>query len=205
MLTCYFSIFLHKTRCSRTRGTHSVPVGSVFIYIHNNQAKQGEKIMGKTKIVKIISGGQTGADRAGLDAAIELEIPFGGWCTNDRRAEDGMIPAKYKLKPTTSDNYVHRTRMNVFTSDATVIFCLDTITRGSVKTVEFTKELKKPYFVFKFSEDLEDSKIELISWLESLEKPDLVLNVAGSRESSSPGLYNLVREVIPVIVKFVNI
>ena len=54
--------------------------------------------MKKNFIIEIISGGQTGVDRAALDIAIDLEIPHGGWCPYERKAEDGVIPAKYNLK-----------------------------------------------------------------------------------------------------------
>jgi len=71
---------------------------------------------------KIVSGGQTGADRAALDAALEAGIPCGGWCPHDRAAEDGPIDARYPLTPAAGAGYRQRTRMNVCDSDGTVIF-----------------------------------------------------------------------------------
>jgi len=65
-------------------------------------------------ITKIISGGQTGADRGGLDAAIYCEMPHGGWCPKERKAEDGVIPAKYYLKEMLADTYLPRTKANAF-------------------------------------------------------------------------------------------
>jgi len=73
-------------------------------------------------ITKIISGGQTGADRGGLDAAIHCGLPHGGWCPKGRKAEDGLIPSKYQHKEMESSGYLPRTQANVFDSDATVIF-----------------------------------------------------------------------------------
>ncbi len=63
--------------------------------------------------LKIVSGGQTGADRAALDFAIAHGIPQGGWCPKGRKAEDGPIPDRYQLKETPSDNYAQRTEWNV--------------------------------------------------------------------------------------------
>ena len=68
-------------------------------------------------VSKIISGGQTGADRGGLDAAIELEIPYGGWCPKGRLSEDGVIPNKYKLNEMPSKDYLKRTEQNVIDAE----------------------------------------------------------------------------------------
>ena len=75
-------------------------------------------------IEKIISGGQTGADCAALDFAIEHGIPHGGWCPGGRLAEDGPIDARYQLKETPSANYTQRTEWNVRDSDGTVVFSI---------------------------------------------------------------------------------
>ena len=72
--------------------------------------------------LKIISGGQTGADRGGLDAAMDLGIEHGGWCPKGRRAEDGRIPDRYTLEETTSTDYTVRTEKNVEWADGTVVF-----------------------------------------------------------------------------------
>jgi len=71
---------------------------------------------------RIVSGGQTGADRAALDWAIAHGIPHGGWCPKGRKAEDGMSQAKYELIETPSTDYVQRTELNVRDSDGTVVF-----------------------------------------------------------------------------------
>src|SRR5262245_48879825 len=72
-------------------------------------------------IARIVSGAQTGADRAALDFAIKHDIRHGGWCPKGRRAEDGQIPERYALEETPSTNYLQRTEWNVRDSDATVI------------------------------------------------------------------------------------
>jgi hypothetical protein len=73
---------------------------------------------------KIVSGGQTGADRAALDWAIFHDLPHGGWCPKGRKAEDGVIPDQYQLTETSSASYPQRTQWNVRDSDGTVIFTM---------------------------------------------------------------------------------
>jgi hypothetical protein len=98
-----------------------------------------------TRFPKILSGGQTGADRAALDWALAHNEPFGGWCPKGRKAEDGPIDLKYPLKETPSVAYVQRTEWNVRDSDATVLFSIDpTLTGGSLKTMDFARKHKKP-------------------------------------------------------------
>src|ERR1035438_289986 len=95
--------------------------------------------------VKIVSGGQTGADRAALNFAIEHGIQHGGWCPRGRRAEDGTIDPRYKLQETPSSGYVQRTEWNVRDSDGTVVFSIAPIlTGGSKKTVFLAHKHHKP-------------------------------------------------------------
>ncbi len=72
---------------------------------------------------KIVSGGQTGVDRAALETALALGIPCGGWCPKGRKAEDGAIPEHYPVTETESATYEERTRLNVCESDATMQEC----------------------------------------------------------------------------------
>lgn len=92
----------------------------------------------------IVSGGQTGADRGGLEAAIHCKVPHGGWCPKGRKAEDGVIPEKYQLQETTASGYLKRTEQNVIDSDATIIFTIGEISGGSLKTLEFAEIHNKP-------------------------------------------------------------
>ena len=134
---------------------------------------------------KIISGGQTGVDRAALDLALDLGIPCGGWCPKGRLAEDGVIDLKYPLQETDSPEYPVRTEMNVKDSDATLILTKGPVTEGTARTLELAKKHKKPNLVV----DLSTRKDPMIvkKWLEF----NLVgvLNVAGPRESNTPGIY----------------
>ena len=97
------------------------------------------------KPIKIVSGGQTGADRTALDWAMAHNVPCGGWCPKRRKAEDGPIDPKYPLKETPSASYLQRTEWNVRDSDATVLFSIEpALTGGSLKTVDFARKHKKP-------------------------------------------------------------
>ena len=91
-------------------------------------------------IEKIISGGQTGADQAGLDAAIELGIPHGGWIPKGRKTEEGPLPAKYKLKEMKTTSYPKRTEKNILDSGGTVIFTFGKLTGGSELTRKFCRK-----------------------------------------------------------------
>ena len=101
--------------------------------------------MARAKIEKIVSGGQTGADRAGLDWAMARGIEHQGWCPAGRKAEDGAIPSEYRLRETGSGNYLVRTRWNVRDSDATAIFSIkSTLTGGSLATQRYARTMGKP-------------------------------------------------------------
>jgi hypothetical protein len=133
---------------------------------------------------KIVSGGQTGVDRAALDAAIALGIPHGGWCPKGRLAEDGAIPPRYRLSETESPEYAVRTERNVRDSDATLILCLGLPAGGTELTLRLAELWGKPYLVVDLDRppDFEAARC----WL--AETRPAVLNVAGPRESQSRGI-----------------
>lgn len=140
---------------------------------------------------KVISGGQTGADRAGLDWAIENSFPHGGWCPKGRKAEDGTLPSKYQLLETPSASYLQRTEWNVRDSDGTLIFTLsEKLDGGSKRTAEFAEKLHKPYLHI-WSGTSPDSIIHFLS-----RHYVNVLNIAGKRESSAPGINELVKRFL---------
>jgi len=135
-------------------------------------------------IEKIVSGGQTGTDRAGLDIAIDLGIPCGGWCPKERLSEDGKIPDIYPLTETTSKDYRKRTEMNIVDSDATLIITEGKPTGGTALTVRLAKKHSKPCLIVDL---LSDTDVKDVSdWLNA--KQVHVLNVAGPRESKHPGI-----------------
>ncbi len=137
-------------------------------------------------VKKIISGGQTGVDRAALDAALESGLSCGGWCPKGRKAEDGPIDARYPLRETSSTNYAVRTEKNVRDSDGTLVLTkLGRKSAGTALTIKLAQRHKKPYLVKDLfaRKDLEPVKI----WLEV--NRIRALNVAGPRESEIPGIY----------------
>ena len=146
-------------------------------------------------VVKIISGGQTGGDRAALDFAIEHGIPHGGWCPKGRLAEDGPIDPRYQLKETPRADYLQRTEWNVRDSEGTVVFSIEeTLTGGSRKTVEFARKHKKP--VLHLFRDCSAPPAEAILRRFIQDHELEVLNVAGPRASKEPEVGAFVREVL---------
>jgi hypothetical protein len=97
-------------------------------------------------IERVVSGGQTGADRAALEWAIAHGVPHGGWCPQGRIAEGGIIPAQYQVTELPSGGYRQRTKANVRDSDATLILSIESeLTGGSRQTLIFAKQLAKPW------------------------------------------------------------
>ena len=135
--------------------------------------------------LRIVSGGQTGVDRAALDAALALGVAIGGWCPRGRLAEDGEIPARYPLVETQSEKYPVRTRLNVTDSDATLIVTRGAFDNGTRLTAEIAQRSKKPFLVVEL--DAADALERTRAWLAEM-RPH-VLNVAGPRESKQPGIY----------------
>jgi hypothetical protein len=136
-------------------------------------------------IEKIISGGQTGVDRAALDVAMELKIPCGGWCPKGRRAEDGPIPEHYPLEEASSKDYPVRTRLNVEDSDGTLVLAAGSPTGGTALTLKLARQLRKPFLLIDLARDANPSVLRL--WLQK--NHILILNVAGPREGESSGIY----------------
>ena len=134
--------------------------------------------------MKLISGGQTGVDRAALDVAITWGVPHGGWCPRGRLAEDGRIPFRYKLRETDSPEYPVRTEQNVLDSDATLILYRRELSGGTELTLRLAERYDRPSMTV----DLDDPPPvgEVLRWLEANRIE--VLNVAGPRESQSPGI-----------------
>jgi hypothetical protein len=154
-------------------------------------------------IERIVSGGQTGADRGGLDAARELGIPFGGWAPKDWRAEDGAIPEVYRasMQLTQSLGYTLRTMMNVNDSDGTLIvtLCGGDLTGGSLTTWRLCDRLGRPRLHLMLSEPLPQLSGVLVDWLGR--HRIRVLNVAGPRESKEPGIQEAARRVLAHILR----
>jgi Circularly permutated YpsA SLOG family len=133
----------------------------------------------------IVSGGQTGVDRAALDVALQLGLDCGGWCPRGRRAEDGPIPDRYPVRETPSADYPERTEWNVCDSDGTLILARGTLQGGTALTREWAERLGKPCLVVDLNQP--HGAEEVRRWAES--NRVRVLNVAGPREGDDPGIY----------------
>ena len=152
-------------------------------------------------IKTIISGGQTGADQAGLDFAISAGIPHGGWCPKGRRSEDGPIPSKYSLQETLSDYYRDRTTRNVQDSDGTIVFISGSIEGepGSALTLNLCKTHGRPNLLINLSIDSIENAAKLIrTFLRDYKIK--ILNIAGSRASISPGIGQKVIETLRLAI-----
>lgn len=141
---------------------------------------------------KIVSGGQTGADRAALDWAIEQGVLHGGWCPKGRRAEDGRLPDRYQLQETPSRSYRQRTAWNVRDSDATLIVTLTaSLTGGSLLTQQCATRTNKPCLHLFPHPEWQDQLSAFVK-----RQRIGVLNVAGPRASSAPGIESFVHTVL---------
>ena len=149
-------------------------------------------------VEKIISGGQTGVDRAALDVAMVCGLACGGWCPHGRIAEDGPIASRYPLHETPSAAYAQRTEWNVRDADGTVVLNRGPLDGGTLQTMECAKHLAKPCMVIDV--DHVASVSNVCEWL--AQHRIRVLNVAGPRESKQPGIYEqtsaFLRELLSV-------
>lgn len=151
--------------------------------------------------MKIVSGGQTGVDRAALDWAIQRGIPHGGWCPRGRRAEDGRIPERYRLRETPLQKYQQRTAWNVRDSDATLIIdSTDTLTGGSLLTQATATRYQRPCLHISPKGNWE---AEVCMFLAKHHMYIAVLNVAGPRESIAVGMVPFVEAVLDTVLMIV--
>ncbi|WP_182870281.1 putative molybdenum carrier protein [Stieleria mannarensis] len=132
---------------------------------------------------RIVSGGQTGVDRAGLELAIAHQIQHGGWCPKGRLSEDGSIPSRYELVEMDTAEYPPRTEQNVIDSDATLILYEQRLKGGTLLTRRYAARWNKPYLAVAMDST---SPGVVRQWLDQL-RPE-TLNIAGPRESSFPGI-----------------
>lgn len=144
-------------------------------------------------ILKVVSGGQTGVDQAGLLVASEAGLEIGGWCPKGGEDENQMDIRKRhpSLVEATTSNPDERTRLNVRDSDGTLIIVPgwplpEKIKDGTRLTIEEAKRLKRPYLIFNLTDKNHDVYV-IQEWIQknSIE----ILNIAGPRESNCPGIY----------------
>jgi Circularly permutated YpsA SLOG family len=135
--------------------------------------------------MKVVSGGQTGVDRAALDAAIALGLEVGGWCPRGRWSEDGPIPIQYPLFETRSPDAHVRTQRNVECSSATLVLTRGSPMGGTRYTLDIARSIRRPVLVVDLA-SAADPVRAISDWLGAVSPA--VLNVAGPRESGAPGI-----------------
>lgn len=150
----------------------------------------------------IVSGGQTGVDRAALDAAIELGIPHRGWCPKGRKAEDGVIPDRYLLRETDGTDYAERTRRNAEDSDGTLILVYNQpqdlqLRGGTLLTWTCCQQLGRPLLVVRLQRPGPERRLH--DWL--AQHRVRILNIAGPRASKAPGLYSAAKAYLIRVLK----
>lgn len=148
-------------------------------------------------IDKIISGGQTGVDRAALDIAIKHNIAHGGWCPLGRIAEDGTIDVRYKLKETDSREYTCRTKWNVRDSDGSLILNSGRLIGGTAVTVSVARRGNKPCHIVSL-----DKTADVSAAIEWISRHNIrILNVAGPRESKQSGIYEEAYQLLETLLQ----
>jgi hypothetical protein len=154
---------------------------------------QANRKQWQTMVTKIISGGETGVDRAALDWAIMHGVPHGGYCPRGRRAEDGETPPNYQLTELPGASYLEPTRRNVLESDGTLLITAgDSLRGGSALPAVFCRQHGKPLLHIKSSEPTGADR--LASFVEDYQIS--VLNVAGPRASSASGMESVVHSIL---------
>jgi hypothetical protein len=163
--------------------------------LYHLKIKEGESV----KIKKIVSGGQTGADQAGLDAAIACGVEYGGYIPKGRRTEKGPLSYDYQMIEHTSKEYPPRTKFNIMISHGTVVFTYGTPNGGSALTFKLAIGMDKPIFHANLLSYTDEEIVKSLGkWCNKLEIR--VLNVAGSRASKYPEIYDRVFNIISSIL-----
>lgn len=152
-------------------------------------------------VKKIISGGQTGVDRAALDFAIKYDIPHGGWIIKGRIAEDGVLPERYKLQEIPEASYPRRTLKNILESDGTLIISRGPLTGGSDYTRKMAISRDRPCFHIDLNQMSSFQAAEKIgNWI--FENKIEILNIAGPRNSKDPAIYKVVLDILETVFYF---
>ncbi|PYJ66086.1 MAG: hypothetical protein DME78_06085 [Verrucomicrobia bacterium] len=155
------------------------------------------------KAVKIISGGQTGVDRAALDAALRHGIKSGGWCPTGRLDEFGRIPDRYAVKELENGGSTERTLQNVKDSNGTVIIYPGKLSGGTEQTLHFCVEQRRPHELIDASNVSTEKAAQLIADFVRETKID-ILNVAGPRASEWPEGYDYAFRVLDALLLALN-
>jgi hypothetical protein len=149
----------------------------------------------------IVTGGQSGVDRAALDVALALDLPVRGWCPKNRLAEDGRIPERYPLQESVSEDPALRTELNAFDSDGTLVLSKGLPKDGTPLTEEVAKLHGKPFRYIDLDAEVTDGTVaEFRQWVQ--ENNIRVLNIGGPRESHQPGvIYARSKQIIERLLR----
>jgi hypothetical protein len=161
----------------------------------------GYKLLTKSSIMisRIISGGQTGADQAALDVAIELGIPYGGWIPKGRKTENGTLPYTYKLKEMATSSYARRTEQNVVNSDGTLIISRGPLAGGSELTQKTAMMHDRPCLYMDLGTvNVLQAVKGIRSWI--VRHGIEILNVAGPRASEDPEIYDITAKILRAVL-----
>jgi hypothetical protein len=154
-------------------------------------------------IERIISGGQTGADQAALDVAIELGIPHGGWVPKGRKTERGPLTAKYQLKEMPTASYPARTEQNVKDSDGTLIISHGELSGGSDFTRNRAEKHEKPWIHVDAHKVSVEAAVQIVrAWISG--NRIKILNVAGSRASKDREIYSTTTRTLKAVLQSQN-
>ncbi len=149
-------------------------------------------------VTTISSGGQSGVDRAALDVALQLNLACRGWCPRGRLSEQGQIPNRYPLKETPSADPTQRTKWNVRDADATLILAAGVLAGGTPLARDCAVRQEKPHLVVDPTGASIAVATEISEWLDAREIR--ILNVAGPRESASPGIYDAAAKLLRAVL-----
>lgn len=147
-------------------------------------------------IERIVSGGQTGVDRAALDLALEKGIPCGGWCPAGRHADDGVIPERYPLRETAEMDHTIRTEHNVRDSDGTLMLYRGSLQGGTAYAVLMARHLNRPVLAVNLDDSFDVDAVA--AWIRN--NRIRVLHVGGQRESSCPGIYQAAKRTLEALL-----
>lgn len=154
------------------------------------------------KSLRIISGGQTGVDRAALDFALENQIDCFGWCPKGRKAEDGVISHFYPLRETETSGYEKRTLKNVEESQGLLVFVDGEPDEGTILAIDHAERQNKPIYIIHLSMNVEDQETGILDLLEN--QKVTIVNIVGPRESNSPGIYRKTKNFLEELLSRVS-
>jgi len=173
--------------------------GKIGLELLDRQAARGGKESVMVRLERIVSGGQTGADQAALDVAMELGIPHGGWVPKGRKTEKGPLPGEYQLKEMPDDSYPKRTEQNVIDSDGTLIISHGELSEGSDYTRRMAAKHRKPWIHIDADKQPTDAAVEVIrTWISGNDIE--TLNVAGPPASKDPRVYATTKAILKAVL-----